>query len=563
MAALAALGIALRLAAYLQNPPLGLDESRLALNIASRAYGGLLQPLDFDQSAPPLYLWLQRAVVDLFGVHDWALRLLPLAAGIGVLVLVPRVFARLLGPRAVMAATTVAALSPFLIQYSTSLKQYGVEAWLSLLVLSLALRCRDAGWDGVPAIRLAALGTLLPWLMAPAGFVLCGLVAGAFADLRQGRRGARRFLLRSTPGWVLSVVLAYFVAYRSASASLYLRHYWSSALLSPWGEGYVDRLWGILNENLWGLALGYPGPPALHLANPGLVAIAAVLLTLLAAGCRALQRGHGWSVWMLVTGPLLAAGGASIAGIYPLGLRLMLFAMPLVQLLLFAGLERTFALLPDGQARRAWIAAGSVLALPLAAVALLLAQRPEASEDIRALVRDLSVRRRGEAVYVFARSIPPWAYYTTDWHAPDQRRLGFLARIASAGGAAFENAPSRSRVHRSAGAGLDYRTASGVEIYGLPTGIEWTPNLGPFKHEPDAGWAESEADRVAFIDAPTWILMSRALASERGLLSEVERRGACATYVRELDNAMLIRYVPTSPRVRGQCVNSARQAGRR
>lgn len=261
---------------------------------------------------------------------------------------------------------------------------------------------------------------------------------------------------------------------------------------------------------------------------------------------------------MLVTVPLLTPVGASVAGIYPLGLRLTLFAMPLVQLLLFAGLERAMMRLSDAHARRAWTAAGSALALPLAAVTLLLVQRPEASEDVRALVKDLSSRRRGEPVYVFAGSIPQWAYYTTDWNAPDRRRLAFLARVASAGGAAFENAPSRSPVDPGEGAALDYHTTGGAEIYGLPTGIEWTPNLGPFKHEPDAGWVEIEADRVASTEAPTWILMSRIMGSERGLLCELERRGACATYVRELDNATLIRYVPESVPEGGRCASADR-----
>jgi hypothetical protein len=547
-AAIVATGIALRFAAYLRNPPLGLDEARLALNVGARSYSGLLRPLDFDQSAPLLYLWLQRAIGDLIGIHDWALRLLPLAAGIGLMVLVPRIYARVLGPSAILAATACAAFSPLLAQYSVSVKQYGVEAWLTVLVLGLGFHARDVDWSGAPARRLVVVGALLPWLMAPAGFVLAGVWACALADLRNGRQGAKRFLRHSVPGWALSLILAYLVVYRPASANPYLHRYWGSAIVGMSGEGFASRLWAIANENLWGLALGYPGPPGVHLATPGMAAVAAVLLILLVVGCVSVKRRHGWSLLMLTSVPLLAAIGASVAGVYPLGLRLTLFAMPPVQLLLFAGLERAFMGLPDIMARRAWVVAGSALAVPLAAVTLLLVLRSGASEDVRMLVKDLSTRRQGEVVYVFARSIPQWAFYTTDWKARDRRRLAFLARIASAGGPAFENAPSRSHVEQRPGAGLDYRSATGVELYGRPTGIEWTPNLGPLTHEPDPGWAESEAERVTRIEAPVWVLMSRMLGSERALLSELGGRGACATYVRELDNATLIRYMPGPPR---------------
>jgi len=551
-----AVGIALRLATFLKNPPLGLDEARLALNLGARSYLGLLKPLAYDQSAPLLYLWLQRAVLGFLGVHDWALRLIPLAAGVGLMLLTPRVYARILGPGATLAATSVAAFSPLLIQYAVSAKQYGVEACLTLLVVVLALDARDAAWTGPEATRLTVIGALLPWLMAPAGFVLCGLVTCVLADRRQGHQTTKRFLLSSIPAWALSVVAAYLLVYRTASLNPYLHRYWSTALLSPSGEGFGNRFQAILNENFWGLALGYPGVPGLHTGPAGMIAIAVVLLILL-AGCRGLRRRHDRSTLALVTVPLMAAIGASIAGVYPLGLRLTLFAMPLVQLLLFLGLDYTIKGLPDDQRRRAWIAAGGALALPLAAITLLLVGRVEASEDVRTLVHDLSTRRHGEAVYVFARSIPPWAFYTTDWDAPDRRRLAFLSRVASSGGAAFENAPGRPSADQAAGAGLAYRTAAGAEVYGLPTGIEWTPNLGPFSQEPEPGWAETEADRIGPARGPVWILMSRTLVDERLLLAEIERRGACATYVRELDNAALIRYVPKTGLATGQCTPAA------
>jgi hypothetical protein len=563
VAILVAFGIALRLAAFLKNPPLGLDEARLALNIASRSYAGLLQPLAFDQSAPPLYLLLQHAVVDLAGVRDWALRLLPLAFGIGLLALVPRVFALLLGPRAMVVATAVAAFSPLLIQYSVSVKQYGVEACLTLMVLGLVLRCRDASWDGAPAAGLMLVGALLPWAMAPAGFVLFGVVGCAIGDFREGRAPARRFLFRGIPAWTLSLALAYVLAYGPASSNAYLRRYWSNALLSPEGPRFADRLWAILNENFWGLALGYPGPPGRHLANLAFLATAVALLALLAAGARSLLTRHGRSILLLVVGPLVAAAGASIAGIYPLGLRLTLFGMPLMQLLLFGGLERSMIRLTDRHAWRAWVAVCLLLILPVAAVAILQVQRMETSEDVRALVADLARQRCQEPVYVFAASIPPWAYYTTDWSAPDLRRLTFLARIAGAGGAAFENAPSRIRIDDSEGSDLAYRDSSGAEVYGLATGIEWTPNLGPLKYEPDAGWVQREASRVTSLGVPTWVLMSHMVGSERELLPEIERRGACATYVRDLDNAILVRYLPRPADPGGKCESVLRPGGAR
>jgi len=53
------LGVALRLAQYLHNESLRLDESFLALNLQSRGLGDLFGQLDYNQAAPPGYLFLE------------------------------------------------------------------------------------------------------------------------------------------------------------------------------------------------------------------------------------------------------------------------------------------------------------------------------------------------------------------------------------------------------------------------------------------------------------------------------------------------------------------------
>jgi hypothetical protein len=54
-AAALALGVAVRAVDFL-NCGRSPDEARLAVNVASRSWPGLLQPLDLDQTAPPLFL---------------------------------------------------------------------------------------------------------------------------------------------------------------------------------------------------------------------------------------------------------------------------------------------------------------------------------------------------------------------------------------------------------------------------------------------------------------------------------------------------------------------------
>ena len=115
--ALVCLAAALRIALWLRQRSLWIDEARLGLNIASRSYLSLLPPLDYDQSAPLLYLWIERFTVAVFGVSDASLRLPALAAGIATVALIYFVARRLFGRPAALLATamsaTVADLDPF------------------------------------------------------------------------------------------------------------------------------------------------------------------------------------------------------------------------------------------------------------------------------------------------------------------------------------------------------------------------------------------------------------------------------------------------------------------
>lgn len=56
-----AVGVTLRVLLYLSSRSLWLDEACLALNLAGRSYLDLLRPLDYDQVAPPLFLWAENS----------------------------------------------------------------------------------------------------------------------------------------------------------------------------------------------------------------------------------------------------------------------------------------------------------------------------------------------------------------------------------------------------------------------------------------------------------------------------------------------------------------------
>jgi hypothetical protein len=176
--------------------------------------------------------------------------------------------------------------------------------------------------------------------------------------------------------------------------------------------------------------------------------------------------------------------------------RMMVFAAPLL-ILMAAGAAAGAARALRPFVWPPLLAAAGLLCLgPLAAARVRDARDPPQGEDARTLVaayRDRPLRL--EPIYVAARGIPSWVFYTTNWENPDRRRLEFYA-LAASDGPAFENAPPRGRPVAHEGFDLVYTYRGHAELLGLATGRQWrwpsyvSPAL-------DEGWAANEADRIA------------------------------------------------------------------
>ena len=546
--ALVLLGAALRVALWAQQRSLWIDEARLSLNIASRSYLGLLPPLDYEQAAPLLYVWIERAVVGLFGVSEASLRLVSLVAGMATVALVYCVARRLFTRRVAHLATAMAALSPTLMYFSSEVKQYAVEACVSCALTYLGLRWLEDPSNARRWSALVALGTIAVWLATPTPFVLAGV--GLSVLLTPGIQARDRVRLSGqlVLWWGGALVLAYLWVNRYAVHDAYLRHYWSQAFLTPGragvlldtGVAFRDVLWGPLFL-LWGAtatdSLGGPADLASVVFAP---AVSIVIALMLVIGVRRLVRTIGAPGSMLALVPLILAFFASLIQLYPISARTTAFFMPTLIILAAAGVEEA-----AGRLRQPVLTWAIMIAacLPLGWIAVAELTDPDPREHVRPLVASLQKHRRpGEPVYVFAGAIPAWAMYTTDWKSPDQTRLRYLNRIARAGGPAFENAPSRGRAVQHEGFDLTYAASGGLEVYGIPHGLE-ARVFGLTNPMPDVGWSENEASRIHDVANPrVWLILSHFYGPEGQLLRVLEAKGARLTYHDFRNGAALVRY---------------------
>ncbi|MBK8002418.1 MAG: glycosyltransferase family 39 protein [Gemmatimonadetes bacterium] len=509
-------GALLRLRQFAHGRPLWIDEAMLAVNVLTRDFAGLLHPLDSDQLAPVPFLWAVRAATLVGGADERVLRLVALVAGIALLGVVAALARRTLAPGPAALATGLVALSPLLGWYSNELKPYITDALAAALLALAVARLRDAPerparwW----AVGLLGLVTALASTAAPL------ILAGVGAALLLPPTGRRRATVAAWAlAWGACWAVVYLLVYRATSGSTYMQRFWIPNFLSPGLPGLGSKVVTLPAALLREWFVGE--------ATPVRILTGGALFLPLAAGVVALvRRGGAWLVLAALV-PLGLAVLASAVRLYPVAPRLLLFAAPLVGLLLAAGA----GLVADRLARwrpAPWLGLGAVMLLGLPALdAVRDLVAPPEREALAPLVRTLQREAApGATIYVFGRAVPAWVFYTTDWRAPDTARVRHHVSLVSSTGAAFRHAGPRGHPVAQEGDSLAYRLGPWTELVGIPSGTG-PDSLGVNGAVEDAGWADNEARRIQAAGGPeAWLVLSSHRAGVAALLdSAMVRRG--------------------------------------
>jgi len=407
--ALCVAGALARIAAYAQNRSLWYDEAALALNLARRGYLGLLAPLDNLQTAPPLFLWLERTVVAAFGFNEWTLRALPLAAGVATGPMMWRVARRLLPLPAALLAVALVTLSPGLVRYSAEVKPYGLDALVTLVLLDRAIAVAQPASRSGQWWLLAGAGVLAIVTSTPEPFVIAGVIAFLLVRAALTRDAAltRRAIVLAA-GWAATIALLVATVFRpllgeSAAVGKFMHWYWATNFLTPGPPGLATKvsvmLWAVLTETFLGAA-----------AIPGATTL---LVATVAIGCLMLIATRRFAELALIVVPVAALVVASALRLYPIAGRLVLFAAPLSSLLL--GSSLLVLMRRDGSVRLAWLSAVPTVVVSILAVKGVVAQlrSDDGREESRALVHAaMRERALGKPVWVSGGGEAAWRFYS-------------------------------------------------------------------------------------------------------------------------------------------------------
>jgi hypothetical protein len=231
--------------------------------------------------------------------------------------------------------------------------------------------------------------------------------------------------------------------------------------------------------------------------------------------------------------------------LYPVALRVMLFAVPLLFILAAAGIESLARRLELPLRGSGWLVAGIVmLSVPV------LRDLSAATHLRRWMNHEEAFREFEEAstaaepVYISAGTLPAWIFCTTDWSDPDRVVLDQVARLASAPGPAFENGYPRDTVLSADDARLVYKLHERTVLLGLHTGQQVLAGRGLSARPPDAGWAHTEAARIRAAASPTvWVILMHTRGAEAPLFQELIRLGGRIRHHTSVYDVIVAQYV--------------------
>ncbi len=395
-------GVVLRLRQYLADRSFWSDEASLALNIVNRTFAGLTQPLDYEQGAPILFLFIEKAAITVLGSKDYILRLFPLIAGVAAVYVFYRISRAQLGGAGIWAILMFATSWP-LIYYSSELKQYGSDVAVALLLVYLAGRCLREGAASKDLLALGITGTAAIWLSHTAVFFLAGIGLVLFARIVARKDSAHLvWIFGMGVAWIGSFGAVYLVSLRHLAADPFLQSYWHKAFvpMPPWSNP------GWFTSTYYSLVF-------ISLGRSDTILAVLVLALAILGGVSFLVRTQEMALIVIL--PFVMALLASALQKYPLKDRFVLFLAPFVILLAAEGVGRLYSIVARWKRPLGLVVCGLPALIIFGITAPTTFERvlsPYTGADIKPVLQYVAEHRQpDDTVYVFHGSAPAFDYY--------------------------------------------------------------------------------------------------------------------------------------------------------
>ena len=158
-------GFLFRLKAYLSCRPVWLDETFLFFNIYKKGFLSFFSILDLCQSAPPLFLGIEKIFVSIFGIKEFSLRLFPFLCSFASLPAFYFFSKSILNKRiSIIIANILFSVNLYLIFYSQELKQYSLDVLCFMLLFLFFKNLSIKDFNAKNTIKYIIISVISPFL---------------------------------------------------------------------------------------------------------------------------------------------------------------------------------------------------------------------------------------------------------------------------------------------------------------------------------------------------------------------------------------------------------------
>lgn len=323
-----AIALVLRIVIYFQNRNLFIDEANVARNVFERSFTGLIKPLDYEQFAPPLFLWITKLSTLFFGMNEWALRLFPLLSSIVAFFVLLEIIKQWIPKQYAWYAMALFSSGYLFIHYATELKQYSSDFLISSILIYLALKLKTQQFKSIIAWIL--VGFLAIFTSMPSIFILFSIgLYWFYSDFKLKNVEQFKIHLSICLFWLIGFVLYYFLILNNQIQSDYLQKYHADSFLNfPTSLHHVNHnvkvLSGIITQ-----------------AGGGTFIAILINIVLLFIGIIFLHK-YKTKYNILLLSPFIVLIVAGISHKYAMVSRLLLFIQPIIFIFLSLGVYVVF-----------------------------------------------------------------------------------------------------------------------------------------------------------------------------------------------------------------------------
>jgi hypothetical protein len=390
------LGVVIVFSNQILNRSLWLDEAMLALNVQSKTYSELLNPLDWHQVAPIGFLMVQKTVTSIFDYHDWSFRLVSVFSWLmGIFVFwaaSTRVFQ---SPLLALICAGALALNPYSIGFATEFKQYSTDLLFStLIILSFYNLQRVNG--SAQKVVFVLVGVFSVWL---SNVAIVPLTTVSLILIVQNRFSIR-FKLVYGVLFGASFLTYYFSFISGNPLTDFMKDFWAGAFIPlTEGAGAVVNFMRTRTMEVFSNLLCY-GP------------LYPLMLLLYLIGVLAFVTSKNWVNLFLVLMPLAIHLVLSALKMYPFAPRFMLYTIPFFLIPIVNGLRVLLALLPvdlKGLKNIGFFIPVVVLLYPLYRTT------PIEKEELKQGFAFLEKEGIDDPIYVPYRTLPAFEFYLNQY----------------------------------------------------------------------------------------------------------------------------------------------------